>query len=79
MFDLPIALGLFVFLVIAQIGLFVCVVRVILPMVLSTTRMDRGDDISSKHLDPITTFIRENYGSHYQEENTFAEDRLRKL
>ena len=79
MFDLPIALGLLVFLVIAQIGLFVCVVWVISPTVLSTTRMDWSDDVPAKNLDPISTFIGENYGSHFQEDNTFAEDRLRKL
>ena len=61
------------------LGLFFCVVWLIYRTVLMLARIDLLKDIPSKHLDPITTYVQENYGSHFQDENKSVEESLRKL
>ncbi len=60
-------------------GLFVALVWVLSRAVLMITRAEGEYTAPSGHDDPISTFVKENYGSHAPEENIFSEDQLRKL
>lgn len=61
------------------LSLFVCIVWLIAQAVLMIVRIDSPDDIPSKHFDPITTYVSDNYGQHFQDENKFVAEHLRKL
>ena len=61
------------------LGLFVCIVWLISRTVLLLVRLDAPDDIPAKHFDPITTYVLDNYGQHFQDENKSVENLLRKL
>ena len=61
------------------LSLFACVVWIISHAVLLLVRMESVDDHPTGHFDPITTYISDNYGQHFQDENKFAEECWRKL
>lgn len=61
------------------LGLFVCVVWIISRTVLLLVHLDTLDDVPTGHFDPITTYISDNYGQHFQDENISVNELLRKL
>ena len=65
--------------VLIALGLFVAVVWVVAHAVFLLTRADAEEAGSRGPDDPISTFVRENYGAHYEPENCFSEESLRKL
>ena len=65
--------------VLIALGLFVAVVWVVAHAVFLLTRTDGEVAESRGPDDPISTFVRENYGAHYEPESCFSEKSLRKL
>jgi len=65
--------------VLIALGLFVAVVWVIAHAMFLVMRVDRNEKALPGRDDPISTFVRENYGSHGEPENYFGEQSLRKL
>ncbi len=61
------------------LSLFVCIVWLITRAVFMLVRIDAPDDIPSRHFDPITTYVSDNYGQHFQDENKLVVEQLRKL
>ena len=61
------------------LGLFVAVAWVVSHSIFLIIRPDYGQDVASRTHDPISTFLQENYGSHFQHGNNVGEDSLRKL
>ena len=61
------------------LGLFVSVVWIISRTALLLVRMESLDDVPSRHFDPITTYVSDNYGQHFLDEDTTVNELLRKL
>jgi len=61
------------------LSLFICVVWLITRAVFMLVRIDKPDDIPSRHFDPISTYVSDNYGQHFLDENKFVGEQLRKL
>ena len=61
------------------LGVFGGMVWVISYAILLVMRGDRDDDNSPTYGDTIATFVRENYGSRFQNDNPIGEESLRKL
>ena len=60
-------------------ALFCGVVWVIARAIFMIMHVDRDEEIQSQHRDPIATFVEENYGSHFQQEDQFGRGSLRKF
>ena len=52
------------------LSLFVALVWVITHAVLLVVRTGAPDDARASHGDPISTYVEENYGSHFHQEPT---------
>ena len=65
--------------VLIALGLFIATVWVIARAILMIVRSEGEYADSSRHDDPISTFVKENYGSHVPEDDVFSEDHLKKL
>ena len=61
------------------LGVFGGMVWVVSYAILLVMRVDRDDDTSPQYRDTIATFVRENYGSRFQNDNPIGEESLRKL
>ena len=61
------------------LGLSACVVWIISRTVLLLVRMDTLNDVPTAHFDPISSYVSDNYGQHFQDENKVAEECWRKL
>lgn len=61
------------------LSMFVCVVWLIARAVLMIVRIDTPDDVPSQHYDPISTYVSDNYGQHFQDESKFVVEHLPKL
>ncbi len=47
------------------VGLFVALAWAIVHAVLIFVRVDAPDELPAAHIDPISTYVDENYGSHF--------------
>jgi len=65
--------------VLIALGLFVAVVWVVAHAMFLLMRVDRNEQASRAPDDPISAFVRENYGAHLEPETCFSEESLRKL
>ena len=65
--------------VLIALGLFAAVVWVIAHAMFLIMRVDRNEKVLPGRDDPISTFVKENYGVHYEPESCFSEESLRKL
>jgi len=61
------------------LALFAGIAWLIARTVLMLVRIGTPDDVPSRHYDPITNYVLDNYGQHFVEANGELEERLRKL
>ena len=61
------------------LSLFVALVWVITHAVLLVVRTGAPDDARASHGDPISTYVEENYGSHFQDDPMSLKRNLRNL
>jgi hypothetical protein len=59
-------------------GLFVALVWAISHAVLIVLRAGAPYDVSASHIDPISTYIEENYGSHFVDDPLSIDHSLRR-
>lgn len=60
-------------------GLFVAVAWLLSRTALVLVRIDELDEIPSGPFDPITSYVSDNYGQHFQDEGKSVTELLRKL
>jgi len=61
------------------LGLFVALAWTIIRTVLMFLRVDVQEDAPTAHADPISTYVDENYGSHFVDDPVTANRDLRRL
>ena len=61
------------------LSLFVVLVWVIIRAVLLVVGIDAPGSFSDKRADPISTYVEENYGSHFQRDSMSVNQSLRNL
>ena len=61
------------------LALFIGVVWLIARTALLLLRIDAPDDVPSRHYDPITSYVLDNYGQHFVDPSGPLEEQLRKL
>ena len=64
---------------IVVLGMFVAVAWIFSRAVLLLVRLDDFEEIPSGPCDPITTYVSDNYGQHFQNGGASVTERLRKL
>ena len=61
------------------LGLFAALVWAIVRAVLMLVRLDEPDESAATHGDPISTYVDENYGSHFVDDPATVDNSLRRL
>jgi hypothetical protein len=61
------------------LGLFVALVWAVVRAILMIVRTDADADVPSVHADPISTYVDENYGSHFVDDPVTVNRDLRRI
>jgi hypothetical protein len=61
------------------LGLFVALVWAIVHAVLIVVRPKMPEDVPAAHVDPISTYVDENYGSHFVDDPISINQSMRRL
>jgi hypothetical protein len=61
------------------LGLFVALVWAIVHAVLILVRPAMPEEVPTAHIDPISTYIEENYGSHFVDDPISINQSMRRL
>ena len=64
--------------ILTVLSLFIALAWALVRAVLMFVRADTADDARTAHIDPISTYVDENYGSHFVDDPVSVNQSMRK-